>query len=263
MLVFSFGSPTSGVPCEWAATEDRPGVNLLADLSNQTASRIAEQMRRSKQTGDVTVASIHWGGNWGYDIPDEQIDFAHRLIDEGVGVVYGHSSHHVKALEVYRDRLILYGCGDLLNDYEGIGGYEAYRADLGLMYFAAVEPGTGRLREAGLVPVQVRRFSLRRPSPADAQWLCELLNRQGKPFATTVRSNPDNSMALKWTPRVIRATSGLLCGDGLKNAGDLLDIPAAAPGTGRLGPPAMLGQAHLPCESAPACLALVFISRHG
>jgi hypothetical protein len=27
-----------------------------------------------------------------------------------------------RPFEVYRDRLILYGCGDLLNDYEGIGG---------------------------------------------------------------------------------------------------------------------------------------------
>ena len=42
-----------------------------------------------------------------------EIRFAHRLIEEaGVSVVYGHSSHHAKAIEIYRDRLILYGCGD-------------------------------------------------------------------------------------------------------------------------------------------------------
>jgi len=34
-------------------------------------------------------------------------------------------------------RLILYGCGDFLNDYEGIRGYEEYRGDLALMYFGA------------------------------------------------------------------------------------------------------------------------------
>src|SRR5215467_3228903 len=43
-LVFSLGSPTSGVPQEWAATEDRPGVNLLEDMSEETALRVANRM---------------------------------------------------------------------------------------------------------------------------------------------------------------------------------------------------------------------------
>jgi poly-gamma-glutamate synthesis protein (capsule biosynthesis protein) len=37
-------------------------------------------------------------------------------------------------MEVYKGKLILYGCGDFLNDYEGIGGYEYYRDGLALMY---------------------------------------------------------------------------------------------------------------------------------
>jgi poly-gamma-glutamate synthesis protein (capsule biosynthesis protein) len=118
ILVFAFGSVTSGIPFEWAAGRDRPGVNLLEDLSDQTSRRIASKMREAKGPGDVTVASIHWGGNWGYEIPDAQIRFAHRLMEEGVDLIHGHSSHHIKALEVYQGRPILYGCGDLLTDYE-------------------------------------------------------------------------------------------------------------------------------------------------
>ena len=38
----------------------------------------------------------------------------------GVDLVHGHSSHHAKGAEVYRGKLILYGCGDLISDYEGI-----------------------------------------------------------------------------------------------------------------------------------------------
>ena len=49
-----------------------------------------------------------------------QIRFAHRLIDAGVDVVHGHSSHHPRPIEVYRGKLILYGCGDTIDDYEGI-----------------------------------------------------------------------------------------------------------------------------------------------
>lgn len=79
--------------------------------------------------------------------------FAHRLIDEaGVDIIHGHSSHHVKAIEVYKDKLILYGCGDFLNDYEGIGGYEEFRADLALMYFATVEPSTGKVFDLHMTP---------------------------------------------------------------------------------------------------------------
>lgn len=41
VLDFSLGAPSSGVPPEWAATEHRPGVDFLANLSEQSVERIA------------------------------------------------------------------------------------------------------------------------------------------------------------------------------------------------------------------------------
>ena len=196
VMVFSLGSPTSGVPQEWAATGDRPGVNLLEDLSEETARRVANRMLKGTRHGDVIVASIHWGGNWGYHVPDEQISFARRLIDEGVSIVHGHSSHHVKTIEVYRERLILYGCGDFLSDYEGIGGYELFRGDLTLMYLLDVDPRQGRLLKARLVPMQVRRFKLNRASAEDSQWLCDLLSRLGAPFETRAQLESDSTITI-------------------------------------------------------------------
>ena len=196
-LVFSLGSPTSGVPWEWAATGRRPGVNLLEDLSEETARRAADRMLKETRPGDVVVASIHWGGNWGYSVPDDQISFAHRLIDEGVSIVHGHSSHHVKTIEIYRERLILYGCGDFLTDYEGISGYEQFRGDLTLMYLIEIDPLQGRLLKARMVPMQVRRFRLNRASVEDSLWLCDLLNRLGAPFNTQAQLESDYSLTLK------------------------------------------------------------------
>src|SRR5262249_40345008 len=144
--------------------------------------------------------SIHWGPNWGYEVPDEQLQFAHRLIEEGVDIVHGHSSHHVKAIEVYRDRLILYGCGDFLTDYEGIRGHERYRRDLALMYLIRVDPRQGQLVEARLVPFQSRRFRLARASAADGKWLGDLLNHLGVPFRTRVGLEDDTSMTLHAEP---------------------------------------------------------------
>jgi len=138
LLLYSFGTTSGGIPQEWKATDISPGVNLLDDLSEATAARVSDQMRAHQQPGDVIVVSIHWGGNWGYEIAREQIAFAHCLVEGGVAVIYGHSSHHVKAIEVFRGRLILYGCGDFITDYEGISGYETFRGDLALMYFGLV-----------------------------------------------------------------------------------------------------------------------------
>jgi poly-gamma-glutamate synthesis protein (capsule biosynthesis protein) len=152
-----------------------------------------------KQKGDIVVVSIHWGGNWGYQIPPEQIDFSHKLIDEaGVDLIHGHSSHHVKGMEVYKGKLILYGCGDFLNDYEGIGGYEYYRDDLALMYFTDMDPSTGRLVHLQMTPTQTRRFRVNRASGADVEWLRDLLNREGKKFGNRVARYEDDTFTLKW-----------------------------------------------------------------
>jgi poly-gamma-glutamate synthesis protein (capsule biosynthesis protein) len=198
VLVFAVGSTTSGIPPMWRATENSRGVDLLEDLSEDTARRLAAQVGAVKRPGDVAIVSIHWGSNWGHAIPVEQVRFAHRLVEEGIDIVHGHSSHHVKAIEVYRDRLVLYGCGDFLTDYEGISGHEGFRGDLALMYLAKVEPRQGRLIEVRLVPLQSKRFRLSHVSTKDAQWLCALLNRLGMAFATRVELARDNSMMLRW-----------------------------------------------------------------
>lgn len=198
VLLFSFGSITSGIPKEWKATSISHGINLLDDLSETTAARVRDQMHAHQQPGDLIVASIHWGSNWGYEIPREQIAFAHRLIDEGVAIVHGHSSHHVKAIEVFRGRLILYGCGDFLTDYEGISGYETFRGDLALMYLMELDSDNGELIAARLVPMQMRRFRLEHASAADVEWLCYLLNKLGKQFGTGARLEEDNSLMLEW-----------------------------------------------------------------
>jgi len=197
VLLFSFGSTTSGIPREWNASALRPGVNLLDDLSEATAVRISKQMRQFKRPSDLLVASIHWGGNWGYEIPREQIAFAHRLIEEGVAVVHGHSSHHVKAIDVFKGRLILYGCGDFLTDYEGISGYEKFRGDLALMYLVELHSRSGELMSVRLVPMQMRRFRLEHASASDASWLVELLNELGAPFGTEVQVANENGITLK------------------------------------------------------------------
>jgi poly-gamma-glutamate synthesis protein (capsule biosynthesis protein) len=182
-------------------------VNLLADFSDATLRRIAAQVKAVKRTGDVVVASLHWGGNWGYAVPAAHQFFAHALIDRcAVDVVHGHSSHHPLGIEVYRERPILYGCGDFLNDYEGISGYTSYRSDLCLMYFLELDPASGRLLRLRMMPMQMRRFRLSRASAEDTRWLRGVLDREGERLGSRVEAGPDGGLELRWRGRAACAT---------------------------------------------------------
>jgi poly-gamma-glutamate capsule biosynthesis protein CapA/YwtB (metallophosphatase superfamily) len=201
LLLFAFGSPSSGVPVDWAATGDAPGVNWLPDLSETRALRVAEQIMALRNPGDLVVVSIHWGTNWGYRVPDEQRKFAHTLIDQaGVSIIHGHSSHHPRPIEIYRDRLILYGCGDFLNDYEGIRGYERYRDDLTLMYFVDLDPTGGSLQALKLVPLQIKNFRLSIPSQRDIEWIQQTLARECRQFGTKVLLEPEGQLVVAGQP---------------------------------------------------------------
>ncbi|MFI8836298.1 CapA family protein [Streptomyces afghaniensis] len=194
LLVFALGARSSGIPSGWAATADRPGVAYVPELSPAASDTVLRHVRRSRRAGDLTVVSVHWGTNWGFRVPREQVRFAHALVDGGVDIVHGHSSHHPRPLEVYRDRLILYGCGDFIDDYEGITGYEEYRDDLRLAFLASVEADSGRLAALRMVPLRARRLRLEPASRADRTWLRTTLDRISSGVGVT--PTPDGSLAL-------------------------------------------------------------------
>ncbi len=197
VIVFSYGFNSSGIASSWAAQRDRPGVNLLHSLSARTVRQVKDQIDKIKQADDIIIASIHWGSNWGYAVPQGHIDFAHRLIDDaGVDVIHGHSSHHARPLEVYKGKLIIYGSGDFINDYEGISEHDEYRSDLVLMYFANIEPSSGKLVQLQMIPLQIKKFRLNRASENDIIWMKDTFNRESKTLGTRIQLNEDNVLTL-------------------------------------------------------------------
>jgi poly-gamma-glutamate synthesis protein (capsule biosynthesis protein) len=198
VLVYGYGSPTSGIPEEWAAGPRRPGVNFLDEISAAAARRIGALVASARAARDLVVASVHWGSNWGYAIPRAEREFAHALIDSGgADVVHGHSSHHPKGIEVYRGKPIIYGCGDFLNDYEGIAGHEDYRGDLSLAYFPALDAATRELVAFRIVPLRMSRFSLHDASRSDMEWLIATLTREGRALGTSAEIEGADIM-LRW-----------------------------------------------------------------
>ena len=200
LLVFAFGLEDSGIPAWWAAGPHQAGVARLDDLSPRSLAHVVGLIRAARHGGDRVLVSLHWGPNWSFAVPGEQRAFAHGLIEQaGVDLIHGHSSHHVKGIEVHRGRLILYGCGDCLNDYEGIEGHGAFRGELGLLYFVHLH-GDGRLQSLEMVPTRLRCLRIRRAEGIDRRWLYDTLARESAPFGCSVHNQDDGAFALGWPP---------------------------------------------------------------
>jgi poly-gamma-glutamate capsule biosynthesis protein CapA/YwtB (metallophosphatase superfamily) len=111
--------------------------------------------------------------------------FAHRLVDGGVDLVHGHSSHHPRPLEVYRGHLILYGCGELVDDYEGIGDPGSFRADHVVLWFPTLR-ADGTLAELRLVPLRICKLRPVHLRPDGVKWVGATLDRISRRFGARV-----------------------------------------------------------------------------
>jgi len=102
----------------WGATPDQPGIFYVpVDLKDRRAQRLLEIVRSQRNAVDLLIVSGHWGSNWGY-VPEEgHVAFAHALIDAGAAVVFGHSCHVFRGIEVYKGCPIFYSAGDFVDDY--------------------------------------------------------------------------------------------------------------------------------------------------
>ena len=101
----------------------------------------------------MVIVSAHWGPNWGYAPLEEHARAAHLFIDAGADIVCGHSSHVVRGIEIYRNRPILYSCGNFIDDY---AVNEVERNDESCVFCLDYEGET--LRQILLVPTMIDGF---------------------------------------------------------------------------------------------------------
>lgn len=94
-------------------------------LSLKNYSKAAEIVRNLKSETDIVVVSFH-GGAEGRDhqhVRDEDeiylgynrgnvVKFSHMVIDAGADLVFGHGPHVVRAMELYKGKLIAYSLGN-------------------------------------------------------------------------------------------------------------------------------------------------------
>lgn len=112
LLAFTDNQP------EWEARPDEPGVLYIpVALRDRRATDLLARVRQLRTTVDFLIVAAHWGPNWGYIPPPEHVSFGHALIDAGADMVFGHSSHVCRGIEIYQRRPILYSAGDFIDDY--------------------------------------------------------------------------------------------------------------------------------------------------
>lgn len=112
MVAFTDNEP------DWEAQTQRPGVfHVPPNLHDQRAKGLLERIRQLREAADFIIISAHWGSNWGYEPPEEHKVFAHAMINAGADLIFGHSGHVFRGIEVYKNRPIIYCAGDFIDDY--------------------------------------------------------------------------------------------------------------------------------------------------
>lgn len=206
LLLFSWANPGSGVPAGWAATASRPGIALLPGLGDADAREVRDCVARWRRPGDVVVVSLHWGSRWLRQVPAEHREFAHRLIElDAADAIHGHGPLAPLPIEVYRGKLILHACGDLINDCEGVREglpVPSLRVDMACLYAATVSIDDGSLVALEIVPLQRRRFRLCRPTGDAYRWLLDRLDEGGAALGTAIDLAEGGRWQLGWQARV-------------------------------------------------------------
>tara|TARA_R110000850_G_scaffold102658_1_gene212020 strand:- start:14379 stop:15491 length:1113 start_codon:yes stop_codon:yes gene_type:complete len=152
-------------PEEW---DDNPS-DVPYSLRTDTAKLVEEANALRQQCSGFLICSIHWGLEFlDYPGPD-QIDLAHRLIDAGVDVIFGHHPHVLQPVERYKSGLIFYSLGNFV--------FDLWPQSTKLTTIAKVKLRKGDTPDYECVPVEIKDdFTLAIASSSASQEIGSLLS---------------------------------------------------------------------------------------
>lgn len=73
-------------------------------------------IKRLKAENDYVVVNIHWGTEYALVESESQRNIAHKLIDSGADVIFGHHPHVIQPVRIYKDKAIFYSLGNFVFD---------------------------------------------------------------------------------------------------------------------------------------------------
>ena len=162
----------------WIATNNKPGTNYIKVGDIQ---KIKNDISKIRNKVDIIIISIHWGPNMRQEPTQEFIDFAHAMIDAGVDIIHGHSSHIFQAIEIYKNKLILYDTGDFIDDY---AIDPILRNDQSLLYLTTINK-TG-IKEINLIPIIISNMQVNKATGNNFHEIAQRIINLSAKFKTKI-----------------------------------------------------------------------------
>jgi len=178
----------------WASSAQQAGINFInpSTVPKDFYSSLKNQIDELRRTENIQLVSIsiHWGSNYAWEPPVDFNKMAHQLIDIcGIDLIHGHSSHHVQGIEIYNKKVIIYGCGDFVDDY---AVDEEYRNDLSFLYRLYLDPTTCLWKRLELLPTRINQFQVNRAIGEDKVWLIQTIQKLSLKYKTLIQINHSN-----------------------------------------------------------------------
>ena len=86
-------------------------------VHDEDLAALVADVRRAKDDADVVIVSPHWGVHFSpVVVADYETEAARAAIDAGADLVLGHHQHILKAVQVYRGKVIFHGLGNFAVD---------------------------------------------------------------------------------------------------------------------------------------------------
>lgn len=169
----------------WEASSDVPGTYYMPiSLEGQYCKTLIDLVKRTKAQVDLLIVAAHWGSNWGYRPESGHEDFAHLLIDNGVDIIFGHSCHVFRGVEIYKNCPIIYSAGDFIDDY-AVDPIE--RNDESFMFL--IETEGKKITGLKLYPTIIKNFQARHAKGESGERIGQKMKKMCEEFDTIVRWN--------------------------------------------------------------------------
>ena len=190
-------------PDTWAATASLPGLNFTrVSVSDEDFAPVANAIAAARAQADLVIFSIHWGPNMREHPPDEFRHFAHRVVDAGAAVFWGHSAHILQGVE-YRDRAaILYDTGDFIDDY---AVDQELRNDLSALFIVDALPH--QVTSVSIHPVRIDHMQVNRAQGDDHAWVMRRMEALCADFGSAAVQDADGTVRIERAHHVIPSSA--------------------------------------------------------
>lgn len=126
---------------EWEAKYDQAGINYIPTAldPDRYYYRLQDYIENAKKQSDLVIVSSHVGPHFRETPSMKYVNFAHKIIDFGADIYWGHSNHMPQGIELYKHndnhKIILYDCGDFIDDYAIDSNYRNDLSFIFLLHF--------------------------------------------------------------------------------------------------------------------------------